>query len=209
MSPVFDETFRSHLSELFKWRRDVRHFRGDPVPPALLNELLDTAALAPSVGLSEPWRFVTVDNQERRDAVRACFESSNAEALASYSGERAQRYAALKLSGLVEAPCHVAVFADPNPEQGGGLGRLTMPETSAYSAVMAVHTLWLTARAAGLGLGWISILDPRQITAILDVPPEWIFIGYLCLGYPVAESDVPELEAVGWEQRSTLTRLSR
>jgi len=93
------------------------------------------------------------------------------------------------------------VFADPQPGQGGGLGRRSMPETPAYSAVMAVHTLWLAARANGLGLGWVSILDPAQVVAALDVPPGWTFIGYFCLGYPAQEAEAPELERAGWEQR--------
>jgi 5,6-dimethylbenzimidazole synthase len=107
----------------------------------------------------------------------------------------------LKLAGLDEAPCHLAVFADPAPEQGHGLGRATMPETTAYSAVMAIHTLWLAARAVKLGLGWVSILDPASVTRVLDVPPEWVFVGYFCLGYPQVETDTPELERFGWEVR--------
>jgi 5,6-dimethylbenzimidazole synthase len=199
--PVFDEAFRAQLRELFKWRRDVRHFRREPVPAELLDELLDVAALAPSVGLSEPWRFVTIDDPARREAVRANFEVCNAQALAAQEGDRALLYARLKLAGLDEAPCHLAVFAEPNPEQGYSLGRGTMPETTAYSAVMAVHTLWLAARAAGLGLGWVSILDPVAVSSILDVPSGWTFIGYFCMGFPQLENDVPELERVGWEHR--------
>jgi len=199
--PVFDEAFRAQLKELFKWRRDVRRFRQEPLPAGLLDELLDVATLAPSVGLSEPWRFVTVDDPVRREAVRATFEVCNAQALARQGGERAVLYARLKLAGFDEAPCHLAVFAEPNPEQGYGLGRETMPETTAYSAVMAVHTLWLAARAAGLGLGWVSILDPVAVTSILDVPSDWTFIGYFCVGFPEFESDTPELEHAGWEHR--------
>jgi 5,6-dimethylbenzimidazole synthase len=199
--PVFDEAFRAQLKELFKWRRDVRHFRREPLPAGLLDELLDVATLAPSVGLSEPWRFVTVDDPARREAVRATFEVCNAQALARQGGERAVLYARLKLAGFNEAPCHLAVFAEPNPEQGYGLGRGTMPETTAYSAVMAVHTLWLAARAAGLGLGWVSILDPVAVKSILDVPSGWTFIGYFCVGFPEFESDTPELEHAGWEHR--------
>ncbi|HEX3983169.1 MAG TPA: 5,6-dimethylbenzimidazole synthase, partial [Acidisoma sp.] len=160
--PFFDAGFRMQLLELFRWRRDVRHFRPDPVPPAQLDRLLETACLAPSVGLSQPWRFVMVDDAGRRAAVRANFERCNAEALASQSDDHAARYARLKLAGLDQAPCHFAVFAEPDPEQGHGLGRRTMPETTAYSAVMAVYTIWLAARAEGLGLGWVSILDPAD-----------------------------------------------
>ncbi len=198
---VFDGAFRARLLDLFRWRRDVRRFRPEPVPAALLEELLDAAYLAPSVGLSQPWRFVTVEDLARRAAVRASFEACNAEALAQQDAGRAALYGRLKLAGLDEAPCHLAVFAEPDPEQGLGLGRQTMPETVAYSAVMAVHTLWLAARAAGLGLGWVSILDPAVVTAALDVPADWRLIGYFCLGYPRADSDAPELECAGWEHR--------
>lgn len=206
-APVFDGAFRTQLLHLFRWRRDVRHFRREPVPPAVLDQLLETACLAPSVGLSQPWRFVTVDDPGRRAAVRANFASCNAQALAAQPAGRAALYARLKLAGLDEAPCHIAVFAEPAPEQGHGLGRCTMPETTAYSAVMAVHTLWLAARAAGLGLGWVSILDPPIVTAALDVPPAWRFIGYFCLGYPRSETDTPELEIAGWEHRRTAAAL--
>jgi len=136
----------------------------------------------------------------RRTAVRDSFTRCNADALAAQPAERAAVYARLKLAGLDDAPCHLAVFADANPTQGDGLGRATMPETAAYSVVMAVATLWLTARAAGLGVGWVSILDPALVKAALDVPADWQLIGYFCIGYPSAESDLPELARLGWEQ---------
>ena len=148
--PNFDNAFQAQLLALFRWRRDVRHFRRDPIPAARLQALLDVAALAPSVGLSQPWRFVTVDDPARRAAIRGNFALCNAEALSAQEPDRAARYARLKLAGLDAAPCHLAVFAEPEPRQGGGLGRMTMPETTAYSAVLAIHTLWLAARAAGL-----------------------------------------------------------
>jgi 5,6-dimethylbenzimidazole synthase len=113
----------------------------------------------------------------------------------------AARYAALKLAGLEEAPCQFAVFADAATETGHGLGRRTMPEMAEYSVVTAVSLMWLAARAEGIGMGWVSILDPARINGILDVPPEWRFIGYFCLGYPESESDRPELERAGWERR--------
>jgi len=210
-APEFDAAFRARMLELLRWRRDVRRFRATEVCPALLDRLLDIACLAPSVGLSQPWRFVTVDDPPRRAAVRASFEACNADALANQGGDHAARYARLKLAGLDEAPCHLAVFAETDPAQGHGLGRRTMPETTAYSAVMAVHTLWLAARAEGLGLGWVSILDPAAVSSALDVPAAWRFIGYFCLGYPQAETDAPELERAGWEHRRSpgTTRLRR
>ena len=206
--PVFDDAFRAQLLELFRWRRDVRRFRPDPVPASLLGRLLDVAGLAPAVGLSEPWRMVTVDDPAHRAAVRASFEACNVQALAAQAADGAA-YARLKLAGLDEAPCQFAVFAEPHPGQGRGLGRGTMPETTAYSAVMAVHTLWLAARALGLGLGWVSILDPATVAAVLDVPPGWTLVGYFCLGYPQAENEAPELERLGWEHRRPVVVIRR
>ena len=183
------------------WRRDVRRFRRDPLPAGTIERLIEAACLSPSVGLSQPWRFVIVEDAARRRAVIEEFNARNAEALRSYSGEAAERYAALKLAGLEEAPCHVAVFADRSTEVGSGLGRRTMPEMAEYSVVAAVCTMWLAARAGGIGLGWVSILDPVRVGDILDVPQDWIFIGYLCLGYPQHEDDRPELERAEWEHR--------
>ena len=110
--PSFDPSFCDTLAELIAWRRDVRRFRGDAVDPGLLDALLDLACLAPSVGNSQPWRFVTVDDPTRRRRVAENFQACNAEALDGYSGEKAALYARLKLSGLAEAPVHLAVFAD-------------------------------------------------------------------------------------------------
>lgn len=117
--------------------------------------------------------------------------------------ERAAQYARLNLAGLDAAPCQFAVFCDRDARQGHGLGRATMPETLDYPVVLAVHTLWLAARAQGLGLGWLPILDPVRITAILDVPEPWHFIGYFCLGRPATEDDCPALERAGWEHRAS------
>ncbi|HEY3909136.1 MAG TPA: 5,6-dimethylbenzimidazole synthase [Stellaceae bacterium] len=201
MPPVFDEPFREGLRALLAWRRDVRRFRPEPLPPGTVEQLVGLAALAPSVGLSQPWRFVIVADLARRAAVRADFAAANALALAAQAPARAVRYAKLKLAGLDEAPCQLAVFADRDTAQGHGLGRRTMPEMADYSAVAAVHTLWLAARAHGIGMGWVSILDPCAIAAILEIPTEWKLIGYFCLGYPAAEEDIPMLEAAGWEWR--------
>ena len=136
-----------------------------------------------------------------RAAIRQNFAACNAQALAAQERERASLYARLKLAGLEEAPAHFAVFADRATAQGHGLGRHTMPEMIEYSAVTAVHTIWLAARAQGIGMGWVSILDPTAVATILNVPAEWKFIGYFCLGYPQHDDCVPELEQAGWEQR--------
>ncbi|HVD73531.1 MAG TPA: 5,6-dimethylbenzimidazole synthase [Xanthobacteraceae bacterium] len=197
----FDHAFRTRLRELLTWRRDVRRFRRDALPRGTLERLIELACLAPSVGLSQPWRFVIVDTPACRAAIRANFETCNAKALAAQSGQRAAGYARLKLAGLDDAPGHLAVFADPATTRGHGLGRHTMPEMIEYSAVTAVHTIWLAARAEGIGMGWISILDPVAVAATLDVPATWTFIGYLCLGFPETEDDIPDLERAGWERR--------
>lgn len=203
--PRFSEDFRAQLRELFVWRRDVRRFRTDPLPDGTLEKLLEQAVLSPSVGLSQPWRFVIVDDPKRRAAVTDNFKACNTDALNSYSGEQAALYARLKLAGLQEAPCHLAVFADRTTQTGHGLGRRTMPEMAEYSAVAAICTLWLAARAQGIGMGWVSILDPLPIAALLDVPSDWRFVGYFCLGVPQSESDKPELEQAGWEQRQPIS----
>ena len=198
---AFDEAFGARLRDLLRWRRDVRHFRRDRLPAGTLENLIELACLAPSVGLSQPWRFVIVDDQTLRAEIRKVFTSCNAEALAAQSPSRSALYAQLKLAGLEEAPSHLAVFADRTVEQGHGLGSRTMPEMIEYSVVTAVHTMWLAARAQGIGMGWISILNPQKVAALLNVPSDWKFIGYFCLGYPENEGAVPELEQLGWEER--------
>jgi 5,6-dimethylbenzimidazole synthase len=199
--PRFDDSFRTRLHDLFRWRRDVRHFRSDPIPNATIEALVQETALSPSVGYSQPWRFVRVDAPERRSAVIESFERANADALRGYAGDDAAKYAALKLAGLRDAPVHLAVFCDASTTTGKGLGRATMPETLAYSAANAVYTFWLAARAHDIGAGWVSILEPERVTDALDVPKEWKLIAYLCVGYPVEDNDSPELERAGWESR--------
>jgi 5,6-dimethylbenzimidazole synthase len=200
--PVFDTLFRERFRDLLVWRRDVRRFQKASLPDGAIDRILAAAVLAPSVGLSQPARFVMVRDRARRQAVRDGFEACNKAALAAQDTSRRGTYARLKLAGLDEAPVHMAVFADRGTEQGHGLGKLTMPEMIEYSAVTAVFSMWLAARIEGIGIGWVSILDPKDIARILDVPPEWRFIGYFCIGYPSAEDDVPELERVGWETRN-------
>ena len=200
--PSFDAAFRARLRDLLIWRRDVRRFRPDPVPRELVAHLCDLAVLAPSVGNSQPWRFVAVDDPARRAAVVANFKHCNSAALATYSDEQARRYASLKLEGLEVAPIHLAAFCEEKVEEGHRLGRLTMPEALSYSVVIAVHTIWLAARLVGLGVGWVSILDPIAVRDDLDVPYTWKLIAYLCIGWPVEEHLDPELERRGWQART-------
>jgi 5,6-dimethylbenzimidazole synthase len=209
-APQFDAAFRATFAELLAWRRDVRHFRtGEAPDEATLAELFDLAALAPSVGNCQPTRFVRVDDRARRASIRANFETANHDALAAYAGEKAALYARLKLEGLRDAPIQLAVFCDEATEQGHGLGARTMAETRRYSTVCALHTFWLAARARGLGVGWVSILDPGTIAGALDVPPAWTFIAYLCVGFAREQHLIPELERVGWQVREAHPVLRR
>ena len=205
--PNFPPTFREDFQQLLLWRRDVRHFLPTPVDPVLVENLLRQAMLAPSVGFSQPWRWVLVDQPARRAAILENFTAANASALQNYQGEQAAEYGRLKLAGLREAPVHIAVFSDPATPTGSGLGRQTMPQTLAWSVVMAIHTLWLAAQVEGLGMGWVSILDPAAAQASLDVPTSWTFMAYLCLGWPAEISQDPLLERAGWEKRQSMDQL--
>lgn len=203
----FSPDFRDDLARLMRWRRDVRRFRTDPVDEAPLARCLTAFALAPSVGLSEPWRIVRVESNAIRKACLENFRAANAAALAGQHGDRAQDYGRLKLSGMAEAPVQLAIFCDEATDKGHGLGAATMPETRAYSVVGAITLFWLALRAEGLGLGWVSILDPDRLTRDLDVPPSWRFIGYLCIGWPEEDDDMPELHREGWETRAPALHL--
>jgi 5,6-dimethylbenzimidazole synthase len=197
----FDATFRATFRDLVLWRRDVRRFRTDPVDEKVLDDLIEIATHAPSVGFSQPWRFVKVKSAERRRAVWESFAKANARALGDYGDQQKSNYAMLKLAGLKEAPIHLAVFSDESTRAGSGLGRQTMPETLRYSVVAAVQTMWLAARAEGLGVGWVSILDPEDVTRALDVPAGWKLVAYLDMGWPAEEHLDPELERHHWEAR--------
>lgn len=197
----FSDAFREDFARLCRWRRDVRRFRPEPLPDGAVARLIGAAGTAPSVGLSEPWRFAIVASAAARAALAANFEVENARALAGYDGERRALYAGLKLAGLREAPGLLAVFCDEADAKGQGLGCGTMPEMRRYSVVCAVMQMWLAARAEGIGMGWVSILDPGRAAGAMGVPAGWHLVALLCLGYPEEEHDDPELERAGWEAR--------
>lgn len=195
----------AQLCDVLRWRRDVRHFRTDPVPEALLDRLRAAMDLAPSVGNARPWRVLRIDDPALRAEVRRVFEQENAIAAGDYQDEARAAYLRLKLSGLDRAPVQLAVFTEIDPVEGHGLGRRTMPETLAQSTAMAIHTLWLTARAHNLGLGMVSILNPARVAGLCDVPPGWQFTAWLCIGWPESHDDTPLLHRTGW-QENTETR---
>ena len=196
----FNQNDTDALLKLLSWRRDVRHFQTTPIADDQIDLLLNAIELAPSVGNSRPWRFVRVRSDDLRKSVYQNFKSSNASAADVYSDEELENYNNLKLAGLKEAPLHLAVFTELNPELGKGLGRQTMPETLVYSTVIAIHNLWLAARTMNIGVGWVSILNPKELNTMLDVPDDWQFTGYLCLGYPKFDAKEPELHQTSWQK---------
>ena len=169
--------------------------------PELIDRLLRLADLAPSVGNSQPWRIVNVQSAESRAAIAKNFETARSRAAEAYDGEQADLYNRLKLAGFDAAPLHLAVFSDRSALQGHGLAD-TMPETLDHSCACMVAVLWLAAREAGLGLGWVSIVDPAEIAKTLGAPPDWKLVDYLLLGWPEEEHLDPELERFGWQPRT-------
>lgn len=201
----FSAEERAAIYRVIARRRDVRaNFLPDEVPEDVLLRVLDAAHSAPSVGLSQPWRFIVVRNVETRAAVHRAFTTANERAAAIYEGELADRYRALRLEGILSAPLNVCVVCDDRPARGFGLGRQTMPETVRYSTVCAVQNLWLAARAEGLGVGWVSIVDPDAVRELLAIPAEIAVVAYLCVGYVNEFATEPDLVRARWESRLPL-----
>ena len=198
----FGPDHRQHLTDVLRWRRDVRHFRTDPVPDAALARLRAAMELAPSVGNARPWRVIRVRDATLRAAVRADFQHCNTAAAAAYDDATRAEYMQLKLAGMDAAPEHLAVFTVTDPACGRGLGRQTLPATLRQSTAMAIHTLWLAARAENLGLGMVSILDPVAMERLFAVPADWEFSAYLCLGLPAFSDDMPLLHRAGWQENA-------
>ncbi len=196
----FTDSDLDRLMLLLEWRRDVRHFRPDPIPDQALRHLERAMALAPSVGNSRPWRVVRVQSAELRQAAQAEFRRCNADAATLYHGERLRHYDRLKLEGMETAPLQLAVFSIEDPDAGHGLGRQTMPQTLLQSTAMAIFSIWLAARAQNLGVGMVSILDPDRIEAILQRPAGWRFAAWLCIGHPAFDDDTPLLHREGWQE---------
>jgi 5,6-dimethylbenzimidazole synthase len=166
------------------------------------------AHLAPSVGLMQPWNFVIVRSPEARRRVRALFEEANARELARLEGdERRELYSRLKLEGILEAPLNLAVTCDSRRGAPFVLGRAPMPQTDLFSTCLAVQNLWLAARAEGVGVGWVSILDRHAVEQLLGLPDDTQLVAYLCVGYPVEFRPRPMLEEVGWRSRQGLAEM--
>jgi 5,6-dimethylbenzimidazole synthase len=199
-----DEERRGVYRAIYE-RRDIRsRFVPEPLSDDVLSRILDAAHHAPSVGLMQPWEFIVIADAGVRGEVREAFDTANRRAAGASAGERRVLYDRLKLEAIVESAVNVCVTCDPTIERGHGLGRQTMPETAMYSTVCAIQNCWLAARAEGVGVGWISILDVDAVRRILATPPHVVVVAYLCLGYVSAFDPEPELATRGWEHRVPL-----
>jgi 5,6-dimethylbenzimidazole synthase len=191
-------------------RRDVRSgYLPRPLDDETLLRLLTAAHMAPSVGLMQPWRFILVRDAAQRANVHEIFVRAREAAAELYDGDRRELYARLKLEALLEAPQQLCVVCDRNSQQGHALGRHSMPETPAYSVVCAIQNLWLAARAEGIAVGWVSILDPLAMKKLLRIPSEVQLVAYLCIGYVEEFAPCPDLERIGWEERTSLRSVLR
>jgi 5,6-dimethylbenzimidazole synthase len=202
----FSASERAALYRAISARRDVRaDFSPDPIDDDVLERVLGAAHQAPSVGLSQPWRFIVVRDLATRRSVHQAFSRANAAAIAAYDEATADRYRALRLEGILGAPVNVCVTCDDDPRRGNGLGRKTIPETARYSTVCAIQNLWLAARVEGLGVGWVSIIEPMDVRRILAIPNHVAVVAYLCIGHVADFATLPDLERDRWETRTALS----
>lgn len=202
----FSESESDLLSEIMAARRDVRgnRFLTEALDPDDVDKIFAAALMAPSVGFSQPWEFVSITQADTRQQIADSFfvENEKAKALfraGNYQAGQLEQYEQLKLEGIIEAPLNVAVFY--NPQKGPVLGQTTMPEMGRYSVVCAVQNMWLKARSLNIGIGWVSILDPEKVKHILHAPQDRELIAYLCIGKVDKFYDQPELEMLQWQQR--------
>ncbi len=198
---------RSALYRIIGARRDIRHFRRDPVSDDVLRRILEAAHQAASVGFMQPWDFILIRSAQRKTRIYRLFQEANARAAKNYRGDRAERYGALKLQGLLDAPVLIAVTCDTRRGGPHVLGRDTIPETDVYSTCLAIQNLWLAACAEGLGVGWVSIVDNDRLSRMLELPEGVIPVATLCLGFPLERPGRPMLESTGWRQRLDLNGL--
>ncbi|MBS0206360.1 MAG: 5,6-dimethylbenzimidazole synthase [Planctomycetes bacterium] len=198
------ELTKMDLYEAIYSRRDVRRFLPEPIADDVLSRILNAAHHAGSVGFMQPWNFIVIRSMDVRQQVHELFTRENARAAENYAGGRRELYNSLKLAGILEAPISLAVTCDRGRTGPAVLGRNSMPEMDLYSTCCAIQNLWLAARSEGIGVGWVSILDPAQVKPLLGIPDEIVLVAWLCLGIPVQFDERPMLETVGWEKRVPL-----
>jgi 5,6-dimethylbenzimidazole synthase len=205
MAGDFSPDERAALYRAIALRRDVRaEFTNEPVRDDVIARVLGAAHQAPSVGLSQPWRFIVVRDPATRSAAHDAFARANASAREAYDADTAMEYDALRLEGILDAPVNVCITCDDDPSRGNGLGRRTMPETARYSTVCAIQNLWLAARVEGLGVGWVSIIEPGELRELLEIPEHLAIVAYLCIGHVATFASAPDLERARWETRVPL-----
>lgn len=206
---IFSDGDRRILHEIMSARRDIREF--DPqsdVDDSTLTRLLAAAHLAPSVGFSQPWRFLVVRDEKRRARIRESFLRCREAESARYPEARRAQYLAYRLEGIVEAPLNLCVMVDLRNEGEHVLGTTAQPEAVRASVVCSVQNLWLAARVEGVGVGWVSIIEPEVLRSELQLPPGVEAVAYLCLGRPkLPFADRPLLEETRWRSRRPLADL--
>jgi nicotinate-nucleotide--dimethylbenzimidazole phosphoribosyltransferase len=185
-------------------RRDVRRYRPDPVPDEVLTRVLTAAHQAPSVGHSQPWRFVVVRDAAVRDRAAVLTDRERLRQAAQLAPEAGARLLDLQLEGVREAPLGVVVCCDRRTPAAGVLGRATFPDADLWSCAAAIQNLWLAARAEGLGLGWVTLFRPDELAALLGLPDGVVTLGWLCLGWPDERPPAPGLERAAWSRRLPL-----
>jgi len=196
----FSDNEVNTLEEIMRLRRDVRgnRFLNQEVKQEDLTRILNAALLAPSVGYSQPWRFVVIRDEQTKTAVADIFQTENERAKHLFKDEKAKQYAQLKLEGITEAPINLAVLYEHS--ENPILGQTSMLEAGQYSTVCAIQNMWLMARALNIGLGWVSILDAKKVESLLNANQNQSLIAYLCIGHVDTFYDKPELQTLGWEQ---------
>ena len=205
-APAYAEQDREAVHRLMRERRDIRHgFRPDPIPHEVLLRVLEAAHTAPSVGLSQPWDFVIIRSQETRQTVHSLALKQRDAYARSLPKARAKQFRELKVEAILDTPVNIVVTADPTRGGRHTLGSLTQPQLAPYSSALAVENLWLAARAEGLGVGWVSFFDERELVRALDLPEHLEIVAYLCVGYVDEFPDEPELAQGGWSQRRPLS----
>jgi nicotinate-nucleotide--dimethylbenzimidazole phosphoribosyltransferase len=195
---------RAALAEVIAARRDVRRFRPDPVGEDILAEVLAAGHAAPSVGHSQPWRFIVVQDAGLRASAAVMADRARLAQARQLDPESARHLRSLQLDGIREAPVGVVVCCDRRARPAGVLGRATFPDTDLWSCACAIENIWLTARAHGLGLGWVTLFDPDELGALLGLPDGVVTLGWLCLGWPDERPPAPGLERHGWSRRLPL-----
>jgi 5,6-dimethylbenzimidazole synthase len=204
----FSDAERRGLYRAIFERRDVRsQFLPDRIPPEVLTRLLEAAHHAPSVGFMQPWDFIVIESRDVREAVLTLFEQENLKAAERFEGERKEHYRSLKLQGIMESPLNLCITCDRGRGGPHVLGRNSIVDTDLFSTCLAVQNLWLAARAEGIGVGWVSILDQGLLSKALNLPEHVYPLAYLCLGYVSEFLDQPELEVKGWRSRLPLDEL--